>query len=279
MTQTVSTAVATRDNGPSAQIAQYRDDFATVLPANIRAETFVRLAQGVLRRDAKLMEAAQSSPRSLLVALLDAARLGHEPGTPDYYLTPRRVNGQWEVLGIEGYRGVIRRMFNSGMVASVVAEVVCENDGFEYVPGEHERPIHHVDWFGDRGPTKGAYAYAVMNGGATSKVVVVGPREIERAQAASASFKSKYSPWTTDYDAMVRKTALHRLEPFVAKSSAQYGSQADANAAHVDVAQARDLPTPVAELPAHDPETGEITDPAPVDGEVVDESWPKDASQ
>lgn len=265
MSTTVSSAVATRDSSPTNVVAQYAGDFATVLPASIRTETFVRLAQGVLRRDDKLMEAAQASPRSLLVALLDAARLGHEPGTADFYLTPRKVRGRPEVLGIEGYRGVIRRMFASGLVASVVAEIVCTGDGFDYVPGIHERPVHRVDWFGERGDTIGAYAYAVTTSGATSKVVVVGPREIARAKRSSASAGSDYSPWATDYDAMVRKTALHRLEPYVAKSSTQYGSQAEQNAAATEVEQVQDLPP-------HDAVTGEI-----VDGDGAD-PWAEDGT-
>lgn len=283
----VTSAVQKRDDSPGALVARYRDDFATVLPASIRAETFVRLAQGVLRRDEKLAQAATESPQSLLVALLDAARLGHEPGTPDYYLTPRKNKaGRYEVLGIEGYRGVIQRIFNSGLVASVVAEIVCAGDKFDYTPGLHERPIHEVDWFGERGKTIGAYAYAVTTSGATSKVVVVGPREIKRAKQASASAGSSYSPWNTDYDAMVRKTAVHRLEPFVAKSATAYTSQLEQNAAAEQLAEREALPPVEPPAPSLvNAETGEVIEAELVDepAEVADPSdeadpWSKDAA-
>ena len=37
--------------------------------------------------------------------MLDAARLGLEPGTEQFYLTPRKVKGQMEILGIVGESG------------------------------------------------------------------------------------------------------------------------------------------------------------------------------
>ena len=124
-----------------------------------------------------------------------------------------------------------------------------------------------MDWFApDRGEVVGAYAYAIMKDGATSRVVVIGPREIERAMSASATADKAFSPWKTDYAAMVRKTAVHELAKWV-PTSAEYR-----------VEQLRAIATVQAELtqPAHasahgpapagvDVETGEI-----VDGEVVE---------
>ena len=48
--QTVSDAVATRDSSPSGLIRQYSGDFAAVLPSHIKADTWVRLAQGALKK-------------------------------------------------------------------------------------------------------------------------------------------------------------------------------------------------------------------------------------
>jgi recombination protein RecT len=251
-----TTEIATQDKTPSALIATYTDDFRTVLPATIRPETFVRLAQGVLRRDPKLMEGATNNPGSLMVALLDSARLGHEPGTEDFYLVPRKRKGRLEVQGIEGYRGIVKRMLNSGIVLSVVAETVCENDTFDFIRGVNDRPRHVIDFFGERGALKGAYAYAVMAGGATSQVVVVGPKEIAEAKASSEGASSDYSPWKKHQAAMYRKTALRRLEPFVAKSSVYTAALMDRSVEAAQVAESHDLPA----LPPHDPDTGEVHD-------------------
>src|SRR5690606_15791327 len=69
MSQTVSDAVARREDSPGALIARYSADFATVLPTHIRPETWVRLAQGALRRNPQLEQAAKANPGSLLAAL------------------------------------------------------------------------------------------------------------------------------------------------------------------------------------------------------------------
>lgn len=210
---TVSNAVARR-NQAEALIEQYSGDFATVLPSHIKPATFVRLAQGVLRRNPQLQAAAAKSPGSFLSALLEAARLGHEPGTEQFYLVPFGN----EVQGIEGYRGVIERMYRAGAVATVKAEVVCENDEFTYDPGM-DRPVHKVDWFGDRGPIKGAYAYAVMKDGSTSRVVIINREYIEKVKRESKGANSPSSPWVKWEEAMVLKTVAHRLEPWVPTSN------------------------------------------------------------
>lgn len=265
---TISQAVATRDESPTAVVAMYTSDFATVLPSTFKAETFVRLAQGALRQNKKLMEAARANPGSLLVALLEAARLGHEPATDEFYLRPLGGRNGPSVQGIEGYKGVVKRMFNSGMVESVVAEAVHEKDAFAWRPGEMRTPAHEPDWFGDRGQCIGAYAYVIFKGGAVSKVVVVGEKRIARAVSASDGADSSFSPWKRDYEKMVIKTALHDLEPYVPKSAEAQIRDGATKAAAVAVAASH--PEIAAALPDEhiDPVTGEIA----IDGEAEDEA-------
>ena len=256
MTDTISSAVAKRDNSPAALIGQYQADFAAVLPSHVKAETWVRLAQGALRRDRNLAQAATKDPGSLMSALLEAARLGLEPGTDEFYLTPRGG----KVLGITGWRGEVELIYRAGAVSSIIAEVVCEADQFSYSPGD-PKPIHTVNWFGDRGAVLGAYAYAVMKDGATSKVAVVGPSEIKRAMEASGTAGSAHSPWKTDYAAMVLKTAVHRLAAWVPSSAEYRREQLRAVVEAHAVADTHSLPEPT---PEYVDEDGVI-----VDAEVV----------
>ena len=214
MTETVSSAVAKR-NEAEALIERYTGDFATVLPSHIKPATFVRLAQGVLRRNEQLQKVAVRNPGSFLAALLEAARLGHEPGTEQFYLVPFGN----EVTGIEGYRGVIERMYRAGAISTVKAEVVREGDAFDYDPGEMDRPAHKVDWFADRGAIKGAYAYAVFKDGSTSKVVVINRQYIEQVKREAKGASGPSSPWVKWEEAMVLKTVAHRLEPWVPTSN------------------------------------------------------------
>lgn len=218
---------------PIALIRHSAGDFAQVLPSHVTPETFVRLSVGALNRNPHLLSVAAKNPASLLAALLDAARLGLEPGTDQYHLVPYG-GAKPKVEGIVGYQGEIELIYRAGAVRSVKAELVREHDVFRFAP-TMDRPEHQVDWFGARGAVLGAYAYCEMAGGGTSRVVVIGPEEIERAQASSASWNSRdrrdQSPWVTDYPAMVLKTAVHQLEKWVPTSAEYRREQLRASAA------------------------------------------------
>lgn len=218
----ISNALAQRDNSPAGMIEQYKGDFALMLPSHVNADQWARVAIGALRRDANLAAAAQADPASLMHALSTAARLGLEAGTEAFYLTPRKVKGRPSVLGIAGYQGLIELMYRAGAISSVVAEVVYAGDSFDYQPGRDDRPRHSIDWDAeDRGPLRLAYAYAVMKGGATSKVVVMNRAAIERVKKSSQGSDSAYSPWQTNPESMWLKSAVRQLAKWV-PTSAEY---------------------------------------------------------
>lgn len=232
----VSGTVAVRENNQSSTlIEQYKGDLATVMPSHVRPDVFVRLAVGVLNRDEKLARAAANNPLALIGALMEAARLGLEPGTEQYYLTPR-YNGkskQEEIAGIRGYQGEIELIYRAGAVSSVIVESVREGDVFAWTPGELDQevparwhgpqtqPYHKVDWFGERGALKGVYSYAIMKDGAISKVCVLNRAKVMEAKAMSKGSDGSYSPWQTSEEAMWLKTAAHRLTKWV-PTSAEY---------------------------------------------------------
>ena len=267
---TSSTDVDVRN--PVALIRAAAGDFAQVLPSHVTPETFVRLAVGALNRNPYLLRVASQNPASLLSALLEAARLGLEPGTEQFHLVPYGGRAP-KVEGIVGYQGEIELIYRAGAARSVKAEIVCAGDTFTFDP-TMDRPEHRIDWFADRGAVLGAYAYAEMVGGGTSRVVVVGPREIERAQAASASWNSKdkrdQSPWVTDYPSMVLKTAIHQLEKWVPTSAEYRREQLRASA--VAAAEAATIaPTQtIAQVLAD-------AQPEVIDAELVDDT-PQEAS-
>lgn len=268
MNSPIGNAIATRDEGPASVIEQYKPELALVAASHVKVDTFARLAVGVLRQDKKLAAAAQTNPGSLMSALMTAARLGLEPGTEQFYLRPIRRKGQAEVQGIVGYQGIVELIYNAGAASSVVVEVVRANDQFNYVPGLHERPVHKVDWFGDRGDLVGVYAYAVMQGGATSKVVVLSRTHIDRAKAKSDGADSEYSPWRTDEESMWLKTAARRLGKWVPTSAEKRSA----------VVERADVPLPAAStagvLETADPDEED----GPVDAELEPAGgWPEAA--
>jgi len=233
MADTISKAVATREGGGHALVAQYAPDFTQVLPTHIRGDQWVRIAQGALKKGKKvrgpggreiteLEQAALLNPGVFCAQLLNAARLGLEPGTEEFYLTVRKVKGNPEILGIVGYQGLVELMYRAGAVASVVAEVVYSTDKFTYRRGIDERPIHETDWDAtERGELRLAYAYAIMKDGATSKVVVLNKADIATIKGSSASAQYDSGPWTTHPHAMWLKSAVRQLAKWV-PTSAEY---------------------------------------------------------
>jgi len=287
MTETVTKAVATVDNTPGAMIRTYSKDFTAVLPSHIKPDTWVRLAQGALKRGKKARDtngrelqatelevAALNNPAVFMASLLDAARLGLEPGTEQYYLTPRKVKGRLEILGIVGYQGYIELMYRAGAISSVVAEVVFSNDRFEFAPGRHERPVHEIDWDAEaRGHLRLVYAYAVMKDGATSKVVVLNRAAINKIKESSQGANSDFSPWVKHEAAMWLKSAVRQLAKWVPTSAEYVREQLRAQR---DV-EAERQPDEIKHLGAEwvEPETDEHGNPV-YEGEVVEENGYRD---
>lgn len=262
MSNPTSQALAKRDDGPGALIEQYKGDFALVLPSHVKPEHWVRLSQGVLRRNPQLKAAAQKNPGSFLAALLDCARLGLEPGDT-YHLVPFGN----EVQGIADYTGLVELVYRAGAVSAVKAELVRKNDYFKYDPGTMERPEHQPDWFGDRGEIIGAYAYAVMKDGATSRVVIYSKDEIDRVKKEAKGSSSPSSPWSKWYDRMALKTVVRALSKWV-PSSAEYREQVlRTEAAAGQAAQQMDVTLPVSDdLPVSMPNDDDY-----VDAELVED--------
>lgn len=243
--ETVTAAVAKRDNTPQAMLGQYKQDFATVLPSHLPVDKWVRVAQGLLRRDEKLAKAATRNPGSFMSAMLECARLGLEPGDT-FHLVP--FGG--EIQGIPDYTGEIELIYRAGAVSSVKAEIVYSGDSFRYSP-DMERPQHEVDWFGERGDMIGAYAYAVMKDGSTSRVVVMSRKQIEQVKAVSKTANHSDSPWKRWEDRMWLKTVVKQLAKWV-PSSPEYLQHALRATAMAEQIQTKTLPAP-ARRPAREP--------------------------
>jgi len=273
-TQTVTDAVATRDNSPAGLIRSYSADFTSVLPTHIKADTWIRLAQGALKRGKRLDNgryelevAAGNNPGVFLATLLDAARLGLEPGTEQYYLTPRKVQGKLEILGIVGYQGYIELMYRAGAVSSVVVETVRANDSYRYRRGIDEVPVHEYPSFAReaaRGPLIGVYAYARMKDGAVSRVVELNQDDIDRTKSVSQGASGEYSPWTKWENGMWLKSGARQLRKWVPTSAEFRMEIARATAEVMRVSEQRSLP----------PAVVDASDDT-LDGEVVD--WPETA--
>lgn len=214
-------------------IEAYSGDFARVMPKHVSPEAFIGLAGAYVRRDAKLRQAADVNPASLILALRECAALGHVPQQKIFALVPfndKNAPGGKTVVGIETYHGVIERMYRAGAVQAVKCELVRKHDLFDWDPMRQAVIRHSYDPHAseeDRGPLAGTYAWAVMTSGINSQVVWLNRHEVMKHQAVARTDAFWDGPWEPD---MWRKTGLHVLERYV-PTSAEYRWQVAASEA------------------------------------------------
>lgn len=216
-----------------SQIWDNRRQFATLLPSTVDVDVFAGSAAAAMYKNPALCAAAMRQPETLVIALRECARLGHQPGTDEYALTVRGGG----ILGIEQYQGAIHRMYNAGAVQAVHAEVVTVQERLER--RDPLPPIHHVpgdDWMSRDirvANLKGAYAYAVLEGGVTSRIVVMGKAQImTHRDKAGKNREGVATFWDGEFGlSMWLKTAVHELEKWVPTSASYRQERARADVA------------------------------------------------
>ena len=176
------------------------------LPSVMTPERFTRIALSALNNTPALQ---QCSPLSFIGALLNAAQLGLEPNTPlgQAYLIPYKNKGQLECQFQIGYKGLIDLAYRNGQMQTIQAQVVYENDQFEYEYGLEPKLVHKPA-FEDRGEMKYFYGlFRTVNGGFGFSVMSKAEMD-QYAKTYSKAYDSGYSPWKTSYEEMAKKTVI-----------------------------------------------------------------------
>ena len=184
-------------------------EIAKALPSVITPERFTRMVFTALSSNPKLQEC---TPQSFLGAMMAAAQMGTEVNTSlgQAYILPYRNHGVMEATYILGYRGLIDLAYRSGEIKSIQAHEVYENDDFSYEYGL-EPKLHHVPAKSNRGEVTHYYAvFTTKDQGYGFEVMSI---EDVRAFAHkySKSFGTDSSPWTTNFNAMAKKTVLKQI--------------------------------------------------------------------
>lgn len=200
--------------------------FTAVLPEHFNATRFTNLVLTAVKSKPQLMECfnTEAGKMSLLLAAMLAAEVGIEPDTPlqEGWLLPRRNGQRMECQLSIGYQGLIKLARQSGEIKSITAQVVHENDDFDYGFGLEGDTFHHKPAHGPRGELTHAYAIARYKDGGYN-FVVLDQADVERRRAKSDSWKGEksraYSPWTTSTEAMWRKSAIRELAKWMPKSA------------------------------------------------------------
>ena len=229
------------------------------LPSVITPERFTRMALSAISSNAKLQACNQTS---FLAAMMQAAQLGLEPNTPlgQAYIIPYGNNAQFQI----GYKGLIDLAYRSGEVTIVDAQVVYENDEFEYELGLDPK-LKHKPALKDRGNPILYYAmFRTKEGGFGFQVMSI--EDIRKhAQKYSKSYSS--GPWQTNFDEMAKKTVLKKALKYAPlKSDFAKAVSADETVKSVIEEDMADIPSDVpaymdAEFVEVDQSTGEVKEP------------------
>jgi len=191
-----------------ALLARSKPEIARALPGGVDFDRFERIVRTEVRRVPALLDC---DPHSFLAAVLWAAQLNLEPGPLQHvHLIPFKR----QVTFVIGYRGYVELAYRSGQVKDIYAALVREGDGFRETLGTSPKLIHEPQTDGE---IVAAYAVARLKTGGTVFQVIHEP-EWERARKASQLGSAGKGPWADDRDAMIRKTALRRLEPWLPKT-------------------------------------------------------------
>jgi recombination protein RecT len=105
--------------------------------------------------------------------------------------------------------GILKKVRNSGDLATIGAHVVYENDTFSYTLGDDERIDHKPLLVGDRGKPVLTYAIAKTKDGGIYREVMT---EAQIQAVRNVSRARDNGPWSGPFaDEMRRKTAIRRL--------------------------------------------------------------------
>lgn len=193
-------------------IKSMEGEIAKALPSVITPERFTRIVTTALSSNPKLREC---TPISFVGSMMTAAQLGMECNTPlgQAYLIPRwnSKKGANECQFQLGYKGLIDLAYRSGDVSTISAHVVCENDEFEYELGLTP-VLKHKPATSNRGNPSYVYAtFHTKDGGYGFEVMSMDDVREHAKKFSDAVKNGKFSPWTTNFEEMAKKTVLKRV--------------------------------------------------------------------
>lgn len=207
--------------------AALRSDAAVGRIRPIGFEPWMAAVAADFQRQPQLCEAAVQAPETVWECLSVAANLGLLPGTAhkSFYLIPRWSgrNQRMECTYIIGYQGYAELAMRHPRVHKAEGFVVYRGEEFSFDPGAGKL-THKWDPDVDRSDENvvAAYSRVVLTIGSGTVTDpeplawVMSRKELEAARDRSDGWKAfkankiKSTPWSTDFAAMCRKTAMRR---------------------------------------------------------------------
>lgn len=180
-----------------------KNQITQALPKICTPDRFMRVLFTSMQRVPKLMQCTKSS---LLNAFITCSQMGIEPDGIRAHLIPYGSTCQL----IIDYKGIVELALRSGKISNIHADVVCENDEFEYDMGEIKK--HKPNFKGNRGEMYAVYSIARFKDG-TSQSCVMTKAEVESIRKCSKAGNT--GAWKDFYNEMAKKTAFKRLSKWL----------------------------------------------------------------
>ena len=181
-------------------------------PKYLNTDALIRVALTAVQKNEGLLKC---SAGSILQACMDCATYGLTPNsaTNEAHLVPFKDS----CVLVVGYKGLIKLATNSGLVSGVRVRKVYTKDVFLCEMGLDEKLVHKPN-LGDRGDFIGAYAVVVFTDGSKDFTYVSLEQGLAHGKKYSRAFAKSLSPWQTDPESMVCKTAVRMVLKYVPAS-------------------------------------------------------------
>ncbi len=205
------------------KIEEQGESLSTMLPKHIPVDKFLRTLKTAIRLDPNI---AKADLTSLLGAAMKAAQDGlmidgREAAITVYRQKVRGANGDTymeRAQYIPMYQGILKKMRNSGEIASIEAGVVYQKDEFDYERGDNARLIHRPSFDGDPGPIRLAYAIAKLKDGTVVREVMT-LSELKKVRSCAKGGDNASSPWVKWEAEMYKKSVIRRISKLLPSSS------------------------------------------------------------
>ena len=186
-------------------LIRMESEFRAALPPQIPVDKFLRTTVTAIQMQPALLEADR---RSLLGACMKAAQDGLLLDGREAAAVIFGGKGGARVQYMPMLGGLLKKLRNSGELASIAAHVVYDTDQFTYELGDNESITHKPSLGSSRGKPIAAYAIARTKDGAIYREVM-SLYDIEKVRNVSRAKDS--GPWTQWWDEMAKKTVIRRL--------------------------------------------------------------------
>lgn len=191
------------------QFVERKSEFQAVLPSNCTFERFARIVKTAAIQTPELLTADRAS---LFMSCFKTAQDGLLPDGREaalvIYNTKQR-DGSYKKLVqyMPMVGGVLKKVRNSGELASISSHVVYDKDEFDYCLGDSEH-ITHRPAVGERGNSICVYAIARTKDNAIYREVM-SITEIEKIRNLSKSKDGQ--AWKEHWAEMAKKTVIRRI--------------------------------------------------------------------